>query len=219
MDHLIFILYLCTALPMLPLILILPETKSKVLIGYVLVGMTVCLNAGSVNAILINFFHGNMIYVTSTISPITEEILKALPVLYYALVFSDDRDTLLSISFADGIGFAILENAYILTQNIGSVSAQWAIIRVIGATLVHGAATAAVGLGMSYVKKRRKLFYCGTFALLTAAITFHGIFNVFIQSSYRIVALLLPIAVYASVLISEFYRRQDLKAAKAASAQ
>ena len=200
---------------MIPLIIVLPEKKSKLLIGYVLVGMTICLNAGSINAILINLFRGDMVYVTTTISPISEEILKALPVLYFALVFSDDRDTLLSISFADGIGFAILENAYILTQNIEAVSAQWALARVIGATLVHGAGTAAVGLGMSYVRKRRKLFICGTFALLTAAITFHGIFNVFIQSQYSIVSLLFPSLVYALVVMAEFYRREDQKEAKA----
>ncbi len=213
MEHLIFILFLCIALPMIPLMIVLPEKKSKLLIGYVVVGMAICLNAGTVNAMLINMFRGNMLYVTTTISPISEEILKALPILYYAIFFSDDRDTLLSISFADGIGFAILENAYILTQNIDKVSMNWALQRVIGATLVHGAATAAVGLGMSYIKKRRKLFYCGTFALLTAAITFHGIFNVFVQSEYSIVSFLLPSVVYLAVVSGEYYRRK--KAAKA----
>ncbi len=211
MDQLIFILFLCVALPMIPLIIVLPEKKSKLLIGYVLVGMVICLNAGSVNALLINLFRGDMTYVTTTISPISEEILKALPILYFAIMFSDDRDTLLSISFAEGIGFAILENAYILTQNIDHVSSQWAMQRVIGATLVHGAATAAVGLGMSYIKKRRKLFYCGTFALLTAAITFHGIFNVFVQSEYSFVSFLLPSVVYGAVVSGEYYRRKQLK--------
>ncbi len=208
MDELIFILFLCIALPMIPLIIVLPENKSKLLIGYVVVGMVICLNAGNVNAFLINMFYGNMIYVTSTISPISEEILKALPILYFAILFSDDRDTLLSISFAEGIGFAILENAFILTENIGSVTPQWAFQRVIGATLVHGAATAAVGLGMSYIKKRRKLFYCGTFALLTAAITFHGIFNVFVQSRYSYISFLLPSVVYGIVVAGEYYRRK-----------
>ncbi|MBQ7677257.1 MAG: PrsW family intramembrane metalloprotease [Lachnospiraceae bacterium] len=212
MDHLIFVLYLCVALPMIPLIIILPEKKSKLLIGYVLVGMTICLNAGSVNSALINFFGGDLLYVTSTISPVSEEILKALPVLYFALIFSDDKDTLLSISFADGIGFAMLENAYILTQNVGLVSPQWAITRVIGATLVHGAATAAVGLGMSYVKKRRKLFFCGTFALLISAIIFHGIFNVFVQSKYNYVAFLFPSVVYAGVVCAVRLKKQSAPA-------
>ncbi len=212
MDQLIFILFLCIAVPMIPLIIVLPERKSKLLIGYVMVGMAICLNAGSVNTILINLFRGDMVYVTTTISPISEEILKALPVLYFAIVFSDDRDMLLSISFAEGIGFAILENAYILTQNINTVSTYWALQRVIGATLVHGAATAAVGLGMSYIRKRRKLFYCGTFALLTAAITFHGIFNVFVQSKYSMVSFLLPSVVYGAVVVGEYYRRRRMKA-------
>lgn len=53
---------------------------------------------------------------------------------------------------------------------------------------MHAACTAMVGMGICYVRKRRKLFYCGTFSLLIAAVIFHGIFNVLVQSAYRYLA-------------------------------
>ena len=106
---------------------------------------------------------------TTVITPISEEIVKAAPVLFYALVLSDEREKLMTIAFSAGIGFAMFENMVILIQNIENVSAGWAVIRGFSTALMHGVCTAAVGFGMSFIKKRRKLFYCGAFALLPLA--------------------------------------------------
>ena len=83
---------------------------------------------------------------------------------------------------------ALLENMVILTGNLETVTVSWAIAQGIGAALMHAACTAMVGMGICYVRKRRKLFYCGTFSLLIAAVIFHGIFNVLVQSAYRYLA-------------------------------
>ncbi|MBQ9384425.1 MAG: PrsW family intramembrane metalloprotease [Ruminiclostridium sp.] len=211
MEQIAVILYVCIALPMLPMLFILPDKRSRLFLGYLIIGCTICLIAGEVNVWLLRLFGGDTAYVTSTITPISEELMKAVPVLYFAVVFSDDRDTLLSVSFALGIGFAVLENAVILTQNFATISFEWAITRVIGAALMHGACTSAVGLGMSYIRKRRKLFFCGTFALLTAAIIYHASFNVLVQSSFRVAALILPAALYIPVLVSALIRRRKQK--------
>ena len=176
-----------------------------------IIGATVCLIAGEVNVQLLGLFGGDKLYVTTTITPISEELLKAIPVLYFAIVFSDDRETLLSISFALGIGFAVLEDAVILTQNIKAVSLIWALARVIGAALMHGACTAAVGMGMSFVRKRRKLSFCGTFALLIAAIMYHATFNVLVQSEYSVIAFIMPAAMYIPIVISEVKRRRAVR--------
>ena len=44
----------------------------------------------------------------------TEEVLKALPVLFYALLISDKQERRFTASMATDIGFAVLENAYYL---------------------------------------------------------------------------------------------------------
>lgn len=215
MEQISEILFICMIMPMLPMLLVLPDKKSRLFLGYLMIGALICLMAGAINNFMLALFNGDMVYVTTTITPITEEILKALPVLYLALFFADDRDTLLAVSFALGVGFAILEDAVILAQNIETVSLAWAFARVVGAALMHGACTAMIGIGISYVHKRRKLFFCGTFALLMAAILFHATFNVLVQSDYRIVAFLLPLSVYIPVIIKLFFsKKKDAKAKK-----
>ena len=204
MEDLNLILYLCIALPLLPLILVMPRERSRSLLLFDLVGMTLCLIAGDINNFLLQWFDGDVLYVTTALTPVSEEILKMLPVICYAMFFDDDRDTLLLLAFAEGIGFSVLENAVILTENLSSLSIQWAFFRLIGAALMHGACTAAVGHGISYIRKRRKIFYCGTFSLLSAAILFHAVFNVFIQSAYSWAAFCLTAALYSIVAYIRF---------------
>ena len=52
----------------------------------------------------------------------TEELLKALPVLVFAVFFSDDRKDILPAALSVGIGFSILENTAILVQNLTVVT-------------------------------------------------------------------------------------------------
>lgn len=66
---------------------------------------------------------------TANVTPVVEEIIKAAAVLYFALCFSDDRDTLRSLALAIGLGFALLENMVILTQHVERVTIPWALAR------------------------------------------------------------------------------------------
>ena len=96
-DNLTIILFLCATVPMVPAIYAVPDKKSKLFLGYMLLGMVMCLIASELNSILLAFFGNDVRYVSSNITPIVEEALKALPVLYYAFFFSDNRETLLSM--------------------------------------------------------------------------------------------------------------------------
>ena len=130
-------------------------------------------------------------------APIIEEILKALPVLFYAAFVSDERRWVLRLSMAVGIGFAMLENAFLLITYADEVDIGWAIVRGISTSLSHGICTLIVGCGIIFVRKQKKLFYTGTFALLAAAMTLHATFNLLIQSPYDYIAMALPIIIYA----------------------
>ena len=199
MDSLIYILFICIIVP-LALMLPLLRGHSRLLIGYMIVGIFVCLFVSGVNGYLLSFFDNDMYYVTTTITPITEEFLKALPILYFAILFSDDRSTLISISFATGVGFAVLENMVILVQNIDSVSFIWALVRGFSSGLMHGICTMIVGLGISMIRKRRKLFINGVFALLATAIIYHATYNALVQSSYKYLGFVLPIMTYLPLI-------------------
>ena len=203
MDNLVYILFICLVAPLLFMVLMLRK-RSRLLVGYMLIGIFVSLFASELNTILLGFFGGDMLYVTTTITPVSEEIAKALPILFYAIVFSNHRDRVMPIAFATGVGFAMFENMVILVQNIESVTVGWAIIRGFSTALMHAVCTVVVGFGICFVKKRKKLFYCGTFALLALAMIYHGIFNMLVQSDYKYLGFFLPAITYFPILIQQY---------------
>ena len=209
MDNLTYISFIAITVS-LALMLPLMEKKLRRLVVFMITGIFACLFVSEVNNILLTAFHNDMFFVTTTITPVTEEIVKMLPILFFAIMVTDDRATLIPISFAVGVGFALLENVVILTQNVENVTILWALVRGFGSGLVHGICTVMVGWGISYIKKRRKFFYCGTFALLSAAIIYHAIYNLLVQSPYQYVGILLPTVTYIPVIL--FLRKNKIKA-------
>ena len=199
MDNIIYILFVAIAVPIM-LMAVLVEKKSRFPIVFVLIGIFVSVFASEVNGLFSKVFEMDMYKVTITVTPVSEELLKALPILYYALVISDKREKLFTASMATGIGFAILENAFYLLNNPNFVMLS-AVVRAFGAGLMHGMCTLLVGVGISFVKKKSKLFAVGTFGLLSTAIVYHGIYNILVQSEYIIVGALLPIITYIPFLI------------------
>lgn len=199
MDDMIYILFVSVFVPIL-LMANLIEKKARLPIVFVLAGIFISVFAAELNGVLRQMLPLNNYELTIIVTPMTEEVLKALPVLFYALVISDKQERLFTASMATGIGFAVLENAYYLLT-----SRHWnvldAVARAFGTGLMHGMCTLLVGVGIVFVKKKRKIFWVGTFALLSTAITYHGIYNMLVQSQYEIIGYLLPISTYIPSLI------------------
>lgn len=206
MDSVIYILFVSVFVPLL-LMVMLVEKKSRLPILFFMVGIFISVFVSEVNGLLYRLLSMPMLDFTLKITPVTEEIVKALPVLFYAVTLSDKRETLFTISMATGIGFAVLENAFVLMQNADHFSMLSAVIRGFGTGLMHGMCTLLVGFGISFVHKKKKLFGPGTFALLSLAITYHAIFNMLIQSDLKVIGALFPIATY----LPFFIRRNFLK--------
>ena len=194
----VYIVFICFAAP---LVLMLPLLRGQArwLVGFMLIGATVAVSAAEVNG----FLHSQMgiapVAISLSVAPVLEEIMKAVPVLVFAVLVSDKRRDVLPLAMSVGIGFAIMENAYLLVTNAEAVSLGWALVRGLATSLSHGMCTLAVGYGILFVRTRKKLFYTGTFALLAVAITFHATFNLLMlsPSPYDWVGLVMPFAVYA----------------------
>ena len=199
MENLIYILFISVFVPIL-LMAFFIEKKSRLPISFVLVGIFISVFVAEVNGLLRSLILMDSFEFTIIVTPITEEILKAIPILVYATMISDKKETLFTASMATGIGFAVLENAFYLLNDL-SFNMIDAIIRAFGTGLMHGMCTLLVGVGISFAKKRRKIFVVGTFALLSTAITYHGIYNMLVQSPYEVVGFLLPIITYIPFLI------------------
>jgi hypothetical protein len=66
-------------------------------------------------------------------------------------------------------------------------------------------------VGISFVKKKSKLFLVGTFALLSTAITYHGIYNMLVQSDYQVIGFLLPISTYIPFVVWRIRKKNKAK--------
>lgn len=214
MDNLAYILFICIVAPLLILLLML-RGRSRTLLGYLMIGIFVSLFASELNSVLATWLQTDSFYLTTVVTPIAEEIAKALPVMFYALVFIDKQDKVIPIAFAVGVGFAMFENTVILIQNLDSVTVGWAIVRGFITALMHAVCTAAIGFGICFVKKEKALFLCGTFALLSLSIIYHGIFNMLVQSDYKILAIILPVVTYIPLVIlqAKYYKKKKAEAA------
>ena len=207
----IYILFISIFIPIM-LMANLIEKKARLPLVFVLVGIFISLFAAEVNSSLRALLPLSRYELTIIVTPMTEEVLKALPVLFYALVISDKAETLFTASMAVGIGFAVLENIYYLFH-VETWNILDAMLRAFGAGLMHGMCTLLVGAGITFVKKKRKLFWVGTFALLSTAIIYHGIYNMLVQSRYAMIGHLLPISTYILFLIWRLKKKHFKKKA------
>lgn len=195
-----------------PLALMLPvlRGRSRWLVAFLLVGSYLCVCAGSLNALLRAALQVSSLELSCSVAPVSEELLKALPVLAYALLRDDRTGEVLAVSFSCGVGFAITENSYLMMGAGTAASVGWALVRALSTSLMHGLCTAVVGLGISFVRRQRKLFYTGTFGFLAAAITYHATFNLLVSApgAWGWAGLALPMATYACLFAAYAARRR-----------
>jgi RsiW-degrading membrane proteinase PrsW (M82 family) len=94
-----------------------------------------------------------------------------------------------------------LENTFILIKNVESVSLLWALIRGFSSGLMHALCTIGIGIGISMIKRRKKLFICSTFAWLMIATVYHSMYNMLVQSDYWYIGVAIPAITYIPIAI------------------
>ena len=203
MENVSYIVFICFALPFVLGIPIVRK-RTRLVLLFTFIGMCCCLFISEINGLLNKLINQDLFYLTTNITPMTEELIKALPILIYALFISSERQTLLTIAFMTGLGFALLENSTILVETVvqqGSVDILWALIRTLGAGLLHSLCTTSVGVGISFIRDQKKIFICGSFALLSQAIVYHSVYNSLIQSDYKYLGAAMPMVTYLIIVI------------------
>ena len=93
MDNVIYILFVCLSVPLV-LMALLVEKKARLPVAFMVIGIFVSVFAAEVNGLLAQMLSMDMYNITVIVTPVSEEVLKALPILYYAIVISDKRERL-----------------------------------------------------------------------------------------------------------------------------
>ena len=94
MDNMTIIICICAVVSMLPATYVFPDRSSRLLMGYTLLGVLICMVAAGINEYVLRLCGGDMLYLTTCISPVIEEVMKA----FFNLFLDVDR-VLISIVF------------------------------------------------------------------------------------------------------------------------
>lgn len=207
MEFLSLFLYLCFTVPMF-VVIVLTKDKAKSLICFIVVGITIALICGELNGIIKNNVPYSINSYSTTFSPIIEEILKAIPVFIFAFGFKPNRQELIEKSICVGVGFAILENAFVFASSGWKIDVWNVILRSFGSGMMHVIASLFIGFGLSFIIAKPRLYLPGSAGLIALAISFHSIYNYLVVCDYYLLGLLMPSLVFipATIFIKKFQK-------------
>ena len=82
-------IYICLAAPLLLAVFLL-RNEGRRSLSFVLTGMTACLLSAYVSTFLASVTGTDRTAASYELSPVVEEVMKCLPILFYLLVFEPD---------------------------------------------------------------------------------------------------------------------------------
>lgn len=173
--------YICLAAPLLLAILCLRQEARRSLI-FVAAGMTACLLSAYVSTFLSAVKGVDTVTASYEISPAVEEAMKALPLIFYLLVYEPEKRIAVSCTLMVAVGFATFENVCFLTS-YGTSELLRLVIRGFGTGAMHVVCGVVVAIGLFFLWEQAWLRAVGGFALLCFVITFHAIFNVLVNQT------------------------------------
>ena len=194
-------IFVCLALPLI-LSLLFTRGRARSFPLFVVAGMSVCLLSAYVSSFFMGYCGADARVAVIEITPVCEEILKLLPLLFYLLIFEPEPKALPGAALAIAVGFATFENVCYLTEN-GAEDFTFLLIRGLSAGALHILCGALSGYGIAYVFRRRWLALTGTVGILGACIGFHGIYNLLItaQGVWKTAGYLFPSVLLVCLLV------------------
>lgn len=173
-------IYICIVAPIIVAILALRTGRRKMMI-FLLAGMTACLVSSYISTFFSIIYSADRFEATWQITPMVEEIVKFLPVLFYMLMFEpDNREEIAGSVLLVAVGFATFENICYLASNDAS-QVLLLLIRGFGTGAMHVVCGVLVAIGTVYLWDEFWLRFAGTAGLITLSITFHAVYNILVS--------------------------------------
>ena len=200
-------IFIGLAVPLIIAACLLKGETRRFLVFFTL-GLLTCLLSAHINSFIAAAVSNNgyasltMRQAMAQITPICEEIMKALPVFFFVAARRPGRGSIVTASLAAGLGFAILENCFYI-MGAGSSDFLFALTRGFSAGLTHTVCAAILGYGLALTHWRGRLAAPCAFALLCMTSTFHAIYNLLVAAdgAWRTAGYIMPVITAAAVII------------------
>jgi RsiW-degrading membrane proteinase PrsW (M82 family) len=202
-------IFLGAIVPIIFLIVILKD-ENRLMMAFFAWGLIAFMLSLTLNDAILESQVMDEATLSMTWAPVVEELIKALPLVYFFLGKKQMRFPIVYFAFAAGIGFSILENCTYLLNNFGNTDSPlyYIVLRSITTSLLHGILTAVIGYGIILLRTLNVLKFPLLFGLFSVAVILHALFNMYTGSELKIVGLLMPILLY---LIGIMLLSQNIK--------
>ena len=172
--------FICISVPRLLSLLLVKGTQRRFTL-LLCIGMGICMVSAYVNSFFMVLYQVDGVTAAIEISPVCEEILKLVPLLFFILIFEPEPQEITPAAISIAVGFATFENVCYLSEN-GAGNFTFLLIRGMSAGAIHILCGIAVGYGIAYVFRQRWLAVTGTIGILGACIVFHAIYNLLVTA-------------------------------------
>ena len=172
--------FICISVPLLLSLLLVKGTQRKFTL-LLCIGMGICMISAYVNSFFMVLYQVDGVTAAIEISPVCEEVLKLVPLLFFILIFEPEPQEITPAAISIAVGFATFENVCYLSEN-GAGNFTFLLIRGMSAGAIHILCGIAVGYGIAYVFRQRWLAVTGTIGILGACIVFHAIYNLLVTA-------------------------------------
>ena len=148
---------------------------------FIVLGFVCCIISAYLNTFFSALYNARDTYAVLEISPVIEETVKLLPLLFGLIVFELQPKEGGNIIFNIAAGFATFENVCYLLEN-GTGNLFYLFVRGFSSGAMHITCAFIIGYGLRVFRRPAALRAAGIFGLLCVAITFHATFNMLMKT-------------------------------------
>lgn len=202
--------FLCIAAPFAVALLFTRKGARRFCVFF-LSGLTICLLSAYVGSFLMTALGYSVDDMAVYITPISEELMKMAPLVFYYLVFEPENGHLLGAAAAVGAGFATFENCYYLLST-GSVMLNYVLIRGLAVGVMHIVCSMAVPMVLIMFRDEKQMIWVLMAGMTAVVVTYHGLYNllVCVPGLSRSFGYGLPLCTVACILILMRVRKNIL---------
>lgn len=195
---------ICIAIPLIVSLLFLTGSVRKYMAAFLL-GMVMCLLSAYIDGFLALVTGMGENDTSIFLSPMVEELMKLLPLMFFMVLTDAKEKTLTMIAVAIGAGFATYENCcYILTS--GADNIIYVLIRGFAVGIMHIVSILALSIWF-ILARRLKAFSLPAVAVGVAlAMNIHALYNLLVskEGASTVIGFILPPVM--SVVLYFLYR-------------
>lgn len=173
-------IFICLAAPFLIAALGTNKNNRKNYL-FIVLGFFCCIISAYLNTFFSVLYGAHETAAVLEITPVIEETVKILPLLFCLLVFELQPKESGNIIFNIAVGFATFENICYLLEN-GTGNLFYLLVRGFSTGAMHITCAFIIGYGLRVFRRPAILRAAGIFGLLCVAITFHATFNMFMKT-------------------------------------